>query len=462
VTSIIIALVCGFFPQILNDICADAEVLSFDSNDEVTATFDTNGASVTGVGEPSCTFRIRDGWYSMVSPITGSYQITGDPDTGYSIYEPGDGRCLGDEIACISAGGSVSGIVDGEEYIIRAYRTNNTRGPMTFSLIPTTTPVSNGTVASCEVISSITIDAASDNNNEWVPFFDESSELVVAINANGQDLGLVDVGLYVDAMDTRSFNSTPYARRALEITPANAPTSPVNVRVYILADEFNDLALVDPLVTTIDDISIIKQSNVLCTDGIDGSGLLLTSIPRTYNGLDYSLEFSTTNFSVFYPAAQNIILPVELIDFRGEAKDLENHLNWSTASEENSEWFVVERSGSGIDEWVEIGRVAAAGADSSPLEESFYRLRILDSDGFEEFSPIVFITNNLSSKVVVYPNPASDIISVSGVVGEAVITNSTGQVVGVFSNSNAMDVSFLPTGVYVIQVNGKVFKFLKK
>ena len=51
-----------------------------------------------------------------------------------------------------------------------------------------------------------------------------------------------------------------------------------------------------------------------------------------------------------------VVLPVEIFLFEGVKTDYGNVLNWSTASEQNSSFFTLERSVDGID-WVVIGNV---------------------------------------------------------------------------------------------------------
>ena len=72
-----------------------------------------------------------------------------------------------------------------------------------------------------------------------------------------------------------------------------------------------------------------------------------------------------------FDSDQNVPLPVELIEF--QAKDLGNsksQLNWSTASEVNSDYFEVLRSENGRD-FTSIGTVTAAGDSDQTIHYSF-------------------------------------------------------------------------------------------
>ena len=86
-----------------------------------------------------------------------------------------------------------------------------------------------------------------------------------------------------------------------------------------------------------------------------------------------------------------VVLPVEIFLFEGVKTDYGNVLKWSTASEQNSSFFTLERSVDGID-WLVIGNVVAAGNSQSELDYQFidvnyretvnyYRLKQTDIDG---------------------------------------------------------------------------------
>ena len=108
-------------------------------------------------------------------------------------------------------------------------------------------------------------------------------------------------------------------------------------------------------------------------------------------------------------------LPVELISFNANLNEQDRtvDISWSTASEVNSDYFIVQRSQNG-DNWHDLFTVDAAGnssvkldyfqIDKAPLlEESYYRLKQVDLDSEFEFSPAVRINNKVETDL--YPNP---------------------------------------------------------
>ena len=116
-------------------------------------------------------------------------------------------------------------------------------------------------------------------------------------------------------------------------------------------------------------------------------------------------------------------LPVELTAFGGRWANGAAELSWATASETNSSHFVVERSGGPNEAFRAIGQVAAAGtgtrartyqlrdaaAGAQGVATLYYRLRQVDRDGRQEFSPLITVAVGKPAPALeVYPNPAAD------------------------------------------------------
>lgn len=94
-------------------------------------------------------------------------------------------------------------------------------------------------------------------------------------------------------------------------------------------------------------------------------------------------------------------LPVELLDFSGASEEGMVRLRWSTGSEENSAWFIVERSADAA-AFMPLARIPAAGIshqrrdyvfdDAAPMPGvNYYRLRQLDADGSGALSRIIAV-----------------------------------------------------------------------
>ncbi|GAB3851966.1 hypothetical protein GCM10028822_19170 [Hymenobacter terrigena] len=140
------------------------------------------------------------------------------------------------------------------------------------------------------------------------------------------------------------------------------------------------------------------------------------------------------NINVYQAFADNLAggiittiipLPVELTAFVGKWTNGAAELSWTTATEKDSRYFAVERSTGGESAFEAVGQVAAAGNSTSPLAYKlrdaqagkmgvatlYYRLRQVDNDGTQTFSPVVVVTVGKAIAVPqfeAYPNPAPD------------------------------------------------------
>jgi hypothetical protein len=171
-----------------------------------------------------------------------------------------------------------------------------------------------------------------------------------------------------------------------------------------------------------------KNNNVTYTapsfDDNPNFALLTSTAPgTTANGLVYTEISNITGFSggtggvVLLPGG---FLPVEWLYFNVENQGNANRLLWATASEENALSFEVQRSVNGST-FEKIGTKAAAGnstvtnyyefMDNNPQNGlNYYRIKLINTDGTEEFTEIKVIENTFAVDFSVYPNPSSDII----------------------------------------------------
>jgi len=120
---------------------------------------------------------------------------------------------------------------------------------------------------------------------------------------------------------------------------------------------------------------------------------------------------------------QPVFLPVNLIDYTAQAGEKQVNLNWQTASETNSDYFVIDRS-SDMQEWTQIGTMPAAGnstttrlyfmRDIEPLAGvSYYRLRQYDINGEESLSEVRAVEYK-GNTLIPYPNPTQDVVRFRG------------------------------------------------
>ncbi len=172
-------------------------------------------------------------------------------------------------------------------------------------------------------------------------------------------------------------------------------------------------------------------------------------------------------------------LPVELVSFTARCEEENIFLEWTTASEINNDYFIIETSDDGIN-WNAINIINGAGNSNTLIdyeysdygvinEVRFYRLKQVDFDGKDEYSDIIAVdcANNKLNEIEnidLYPNPAKDRLILSfkiigksrlGIVmvnclGLQVLDKSIEVEAGI--NINETDISSLNNGVYIVKI----------
>ncbi len=190
------------------------------------------------------------------------------------------------------------------------------------------------------------------------------------------------------------------------------------------------------------------------------------------NGIDLSFNACGTLTIPFDSA-----LPVELTGFRAETKNGSTRLIWTTASEYNTNEFILERSINGSTNFQVIGHKPAVGftevpqqyelIDPFPPALAYYRLRVVDFDGTFAFSDIVVASQKgwEIKQLHLGPNPISkELLSISfekngAAPANAILVNSQGQIVwnkdqilGEGLLSINADLSEQPNGIYYLMI----------
>lgn len=195
---------------------------------------------------------------------------------------------------------------------------------------------------------------------------------------------------------------------------------------------------------------------------VGGNNYRFAGVSQLVNGRRFTL--GTINWA-------QTPLPVELLYFNAKATPARTvDLGWATASEHDNSHFTVERSRDG-NEWEEIMDIPAVGnstnttiyseVDRAPLADlSYYRLRQTDINGTTSVSPVVAVRLTPVLDVLVFPDPAQDVVNLvfDPAWGKATLQliNELGQTVPVPTvvgeGSGHLDVTYLPEGNYVVMI----------
>ncbi len=217
----------------------------------------------------------------------------------------------------------------------------------------------------------------------------------------------------------------------------------------------------------------------------------------TNSDVDHSNGLNTTRSFAMNPGVNYVnidaglaygALPVRWLDVTAENKGDHNVVNWSTASEVNSDKFYVQRRHESESEFETIAEVKAAGIATSTstyhaIDKDidrggvyYYRIQQWDLDGHSSFSKTVAVRLEVKDNVIgLYPNPARDYSTLSlDLKGEedAVVSiyNAEGILVQIhhlksesrFGLSRKLRLSGLSTGVYMVQTTQGAFTDVRK
>lgn len=351
------------------------------------------------------------------------------------------------------------------------------------------------------------------NQNGYVHFLDNNGRLIISINSNGQNLGNVSATSYVDPSpllvdDCQYPSNLTYSSSVLQrhwvVSPQFQPTGLVNIRLpfdssmelpNLMAAANTNMNATDN-VNTIFDLELSKYSGPLNIDDqfnnncpANGGNGGVTFHMQSANGQvqsyiaghmasDRYVEYTISNFSELWLTGSSINspLPIELKRFTNSCKNNETMVQWVTASESNSAYFSLERSTDGI-EWNSVGKVEAAGVSNNektyeykdktaPYSLYYYRLVSVDQNGQKDVSNVIKGQNckDINNQLTLYPNPASDIITIEkgGVQGDykLSIMDSRGKVIFQKNNSvkttslmkETINVTNFARGTYFVKV----------
>jgi hypothetical protein len=266
------------------------------------------------------------------------------------------------------------------------------------------------------------------------------------------------------------------------ITPGTgAEAGDLNTAQYSLKLRGNALSAVTS-VAAMSQLRMIKSASHTTWD-MSGIG---TNTGATGGVSDLTItNTGMTGFSWFNIGSGQISwLPVELTNFAANCNEKSQvEIKWSTASEQNSENFIIERSRD-LTQWEFVSTINAAGnsnyninystADTDPFGGiSYYRLIQVDNNGAEKiYGPISVSCAGNENGMVVFPNPTKGNFTVE-ISSTEIFTNAqlqitdlTGKVIDERStnilegkNQFTFEGLNLQLGTYIINlnsVNGKI------
>ncbi len=383
--------------------------------------------------------------------------LSGDDDVQISLNGTPIWSCSG-QIAC--SVGSIGSYELNSNSLLEIKTTENTGSSSSAFRIQKLTPslAINGSSRTCPTA-----------GNQFVDFVDDQGRFIGSIHPNGNDLGNVTMTAYVEGAPldipacgtaSPSFHTAVLARHwvaspQFQPNQNGNPNNPVFVRLPFdanpLSGELTDLVNASVIngnpLDDITNISGLKLSKYSGPTNVDASALNncpdMGGTPNTttllsqsvamgpanglvssfFTGFDPTAQFTTyqiSSFSELWLHGSSISpLPVTLTSFSVSCEDNKSVINWTTASEQNSDRFRVEKSRD-LENWQIVGEVIAAGNSNQnknyTLDDyttynstSYYRLIQIDWDAKEHvYNPVSAYCESKVNSMIVYPNPSKD------------------------------------------------------
>lgn len=271
----------------------------------------------------------------------------------------------------------------------------------------------------------ITVDAASNNNSNYVPLVDSSNALIAQLYPQGNNLGTVTPSYYKHNGPVRQDPSGRYYMdRNLTITVATQPTSSYNLRFPYQNSELNAL-IAQPGSGVTDQFSLNMTKNPdACLSAIGGGWPGVLYSPTGFGSIGGDRFVDVTNitggFSSFYLHGGSTPVPVKVEYFKGAKQGADNLLDWKVSCTNTpSATLTLERSADSRN----FGRIYSITATALRCQQPFsytdsrslpgmnyYRLKMEDANGVVTYSSIVALLNRDKGfeMVNITPNPVTD------------------------------------------------------
>jgi len=390
--------------------------------------------SSAGVPAPGCAnYTSNDVWFKIVVPASGGFEINtsadGITDSGIAVYS---GACGGlTLVSCDDNSGvgsmskiSLSGQTAGTTMYIRVWSYGSSQSG-TFNICA----VSMG---ACGNVS----------NNDYCSNPATLTKGASSWNSATTDVYSSDTPDNLDPLFCGSIENNSWYKFT-----ASAASETFNfTSVYNCSNADGIQAEVYSLTTNGSGCCSVFTSKSNCWNpGIPTTGTVTATgltIGQNYYLMVDGYGGDACDFTVSGWSASGILLPVELISFNVYKSDLANIIRWSTASEIDNDYFIIEKSVNGFD-FESIGKVKGHGTSTRTIHYelndynfssgiNYYRLKQYDINGNSKKTKVISIDRNNMINLKVYPNPTNNYFNVEvnevNIGVELVLINQVGEI----------------------------------
>lgn len=188
-----------------------------------------------------------------------------------------------------------------------------------------------------------------------------------------------------------------------------------------------------------------------------------------------------------FTVTNNCVLPIELTEFNSTYNGNYAVINWSTATEKNAEYFIIEKSENGVD-FTLLEKIIAHGTNYSKNNYSvndytpnkkgtnYYRLKQFDFGGIEKYNKLITLDiNEELLDIKLMPNPTNSLVDVElsnnfigktinieliDALGKKTILKQNYQI-NTLTKNIQLDLTEFPKGIFFLNIisdNNKTYK----
>lgn len=423
----------------------------------------TNGATAqnnaANGGNPSCGSFGPDVWYSFVATgpqVVIQTQAGTITDGVMALYSGSCGSWT--QIACDDNSGaglmpliSATGLTVGQTYLIRFWEFGGGTG--TFQICASA-PALAGTNTTC---------------TNQTPIC-SGSPITFTANAGGTPASTANPGNNYGCLATTPNPSWYYLQIATGGT----------LRVDISAGSDVDFAIWGPFPSVAAGQAACNSYGTPLDCSYSTAATEQVNVPGTTTGQVYVLLVTNYASIVQNISVNNgggtattncaiVPLPVSFSSFEAYRYNRNNEIKWSTASEINCDYYLVDRSLDG-NNWLAIGGVEATGTTQNetnysftdknpPQEGAYYRLKQVDLNGDATYTAAKYVEGEKANELTVYPNPSKEGFSI-GIDEKDVVSlqvkDQMGRMVNMPSRFTNGKLFFEPTeeqkGIFIVHI----------
>ena len=451
-----------------NDNPCSATALPVNASCVTTTTTNLNATSSPGVPPPGCaSYSGGDVWYSFVVPASGSVNIESFAnslsDGGMALYTGACGAltllsCDDDSGSGLMPSLAASGLVPGATVFIRFWEFgNNANGTFRLCVSAGTPPTGN---QNCSTATQICNDAAFGGNSDGF-----ANQELNAANQGCLSTEHQASWFYFSPVTTGTFSMAIRPSAGVDYDfaiwgPYNSLTCPVNtapIRCSFASDFSTSFESIQPspgdVATGLSATGNGNGNPVGAEDGtgtdiLDGWVSPITVAAGDLNKIyvllidNFTADATAFNIDLTFGAGLTCNCTPLAVDYHEiNGQNVDNRFNkifWSTASEENNDYFILERSNDG-NTWESIATINGNGSTTMKQNYVFDDFEyIKDQINYYQLKQYDFDGNYKPSKIIMVNNETSYLIKTINLLGQNVDETYKGIVFEIYSNGKSV------------------------